>query len=75
LDKVVLKLDYGNVVIHNLRSTWVQPLTMRPGWMLCYEDDIYNRGIIYRSRDKSHLIDLQDKLLKEYSEGKKLIRL
>lgn len=44
--------------------------------MLCYSDAKFERGIIYRTNnDKELLLRLQDKLMAEVSEGKKLIKL
>lgn len=34
MSKLVLDLTYGVTAIHNLQSTWLQPLTMGPGYML-----------------------------------------
>lgn len=75
MDIIELELSYGNLTIYNLFSTWIQRKTMSPGYMLCYEDDIYNRGIIYRSVDKLLLLNEQDKLMKEIEKGQKRIRL
>ena len=75
MSKIMLKTNHGKITIHNLNSTWIQPLTMSPGYMLCYEDDIYKRGTIYRSTDKQLLMRLQDKLMDAYNEGKKKIKL
>ena len=49
MSKLVLDLTYGVTTLYNLQSTWLQPLTMSPGYMLCYEDDKYERGVVYRS--------------------------
>ena len=76
MDKVVLQLSYGTVVLYDLESTWIQRKTMSPGWMLCYSDAKFERGIIYRTNnDKEVLLRLQEKLMTEISEGKKLIKL
>lgn len=78
MNKVVLQLDYGTLVLYDLESTWIQPKTMSPGWMLCYSDAKFERGIIYRTRsysEKEVLLRLQEKLMNEISEGKKLIKL
>ena len=71
----ILELDYGSTIVRNLQSIWIQPMTMQPGWMLCYEDDIYKKGIIYRSTDKSLLIEMSSKIMEAYSTGKKRIRI
>ena len=71
----MLELDYETKILRNLRSVWIQPMTMQVGWMLCYEDDIYDRGIIYRSKDKNLLNDLASKMLQAYDEGKNRVRL
>ena len=73
--ELILELDYGTKIIRNLKSTWLQPMTMQPGWMLCYEDDKYKRGIIYRSTNKKRLIELQSKMMDAYKEGKSNVRL
>lgn len=73
--RVILDLSYGQKEAINLRKTWIQPKTMSPGYMLCYEDDIYSRGIIYRSMDKQYLMEIQDKLMDELDRGKRLIKL
>ena len=49
MSKLVLDLTYGVTLLYNLQSTWLQSLTMSPGYMLCYEDDKYERGVVYRS--------------------------
>ena len=73
--KFILELDYGTKVIENLKSTWIQPMTMQTGWMLCYEDDIYEKGIIYRSSDKEFLSRLQSKMMDAYCTNKIKVRL
>lgn len=72
---VKLELSYGTLILYNLSTTWIQPLTMNPEYMLCYEDDKYKRNSIYRSTDKNHLIQLQEKIMTEINEGKRLIKL
>ncbi|MCI9247427.1 MAG: hypothetical protein HFJ30_10105 [Clostridia bacterium] len=71
----ILVLDYDTKIIRNLRATWIQPQTMSGGWMLCYEDDEYERGIIYRSQDKALLMKLQGRMIEAYSAGKEKIQL
>lgn len=75
MGKIILELSYETKVLYNLEKTWIQPLTMSPGYMLCYEDDEWDRGVIYRSDDKAFLIKLQNKFMHEVSEGKKYIKL
>ena len=75
MSKLVLDLSYGVTTVYNLQSTWLQPLTMSPGYMLCYEDDIYERGVIYRSNDKKYLKDVQDKIMNAHSTGKSYVKL
>ena len=71
----ILELDYGTKIIKNLNSTWIQPMMMSPGWMLCYKDDVYDRGIIYRSENKKVLVEIQSKMINAYQEGKSKVRL
>ena len=75
MSKLVLDLSYGVTTVYNLQSTWLQPLTMSPGYMLCYEDDIYERGVIYRSKDKKYLKGVQDKIMTAHSTGKSYVKL
>ena len=75
MSKLVLDLSYGVTTVYNLQSTWLQPLTMSPGYMLCYEDDVYERGVIYRSNDKKYLKDVQDKIMTVHSTGKSYVKL
>lgn len=75
MEKIILSLSYGTVTLYDLELTWLQPKTMSPGWMLCYRDAKYERGIIYRSSDKKLLLDIQDEMMTAISEGKKLIKL
>ena len=70
-----LDLDYGIKIVKNLRCTWIQRMTMKPGFQLCYEDDIYEKGVIYRSQNKELLIELQSKMIDAYKEGKSKVRL
>lgn len=74
MDKIILELSYGDVILYNLKSTWIQPLTMRPGYMLCYNDDVYDRGIIYRSNNKQLLLTNQAVLMNKINNGEKKIR-
>ena len=71
----ILKLSYTTRIIRNLKQIWIQPLTMDTGWALCYEDDIYSKGIIYRSTDKKLLLELQDKMMEAYSNEQKSVYL
>lgn len=71
----ILELDYDTKVIRNLRGVWLQPMVMQPGWMLCYEDELYERGIIYRSRDKKLLEKLKTKMMDAYKAGKNEVRI
>lgn len=75
MSKLVLDLTYGTTTIYNLQSTWLQPLTMSPGYMLCYEDDKYERGVVYRSQDKKYLKEVQDKIMTAHSIGKQYVKL
>ncbi len=75
MGKIILELSYGNVTLYNLKSTWIQSLTMKPGYMLCYEDDVYDRGIIYRSENKKILLTNQNVLMDEINNGKKRIKI
>ena len=71
----ILVLDYGTKIIRNLKATWIQPKTMSVGWMLCYEDDEYECGIIYRSHDKALLRKLQQRMIEAYKTGQEQIQL
>lgn len=75
MQKCILKLQYGTKQVINLKHTWIQPMTMSPGYMLCYEDDIYNRQIIYISLDKKLLKSIQNIFMQKYNEGKEIIYL
>lgn len=75
MDKIVLELDYESRVLYDLEKTWVQRQISEAGYMLCYKDKEWDRRIIYRSRDKQLLFKLQDKMMREVSEGKKYIKL
>ena len=46
---------------------------MSPGWVLCYEDDLYIRGAIYRSANKKLLVKLQDRMMEAYGKGQTII--
>lgn len=72
---ITLQLSYGIIRIFNLQKTWIQRMVMRPGYMLCYEDDKYERGVIYRSTDFQLLFDFQNDLYNSLDEGKKNIKL
>ncbi len=74
MGKIYLDLNYGTVTLFNLKKTWIQAQTMSPGFMLCYEDDKYKRGIIYRSTNKRLLINVQEKIMDEINSGKVRIR-
>jgi len=50
-------------------------MTMRPGWVLCYEDEVYERGHIYRTLKRKLLEELQSKMMEAYSLGKSKVRL
>ena len=69
----ILELSYETNVIRNLKKTWIQPLMMSPGWVLCYEDDLYIRGAIYRSTNKKLLAKLQDRMMEAYGKGQTII--
>ena len=71
MSKLVLDLTYGVTLLYNLQSTWLQPLTMSPGYMLCYEDDVYERDVVYRSQKK----EVQDKIMTAHSTGKQYVKL
>lgn len=73
--EVILELDYATKIIKNLSNIWIQPLTMSVGYMLCYSDDVYGRGIIYRSKDLELLRSLKEKFIREYVNGSNIIRL
>ena len=75
MSKLVLDLTYGTTTVYNLQSTWLQPLTMSPGYMLCYEDDKYERGVVYRQQDKKYLKEVQDKIMTAHSIGKQYVKL
>lgn len=75
MSKIILELQYGTLIIKKLDSTWIQKQTMSPGYMLCYEDDIYERGIIYRSKNKGILITKQEELMCGLSKGQKVLKL
>ena len=75
MQKCILKLQYGTKQVINLKHTWIQSMTMSPGYMLCYEDDIYNRQIIYISLDKKLLKSIQNIFMQKYNEGKEIIYL
>ena len=75
MSKLVLDLTYGTTTVYNLQSTWLQPLTMSPGYMLCYEDDKYERGVVYRSQDKKYLKEVQEKIMTAHSIGKQYVKL
>ena len=48
---------------------------MSLGYMLYYEDDVYERGVIYRLNDKKYLKDVQDKIMTAHSTGKSYVKL
>lgn len=75
MDKIVLELDYESRVLYDLEKTWVQKQMCEDGYMLCYKNKEWDRKVIYRSNDKQLLFKLQDKLMKEVSEGKTYIKL
>ena len=74
MGKIYLQLDYGTIILYNITSTWIQPKTTSTGYMLCYEDDKYSRGIIYRSSNKELLVKLQDKIMKDINSGKTRVK-
>ena len=73
--EVILELDYATKIIKNLSNIWIQPLTMSVGYMLCYSDDVYERGIIYRSKNLELLRSLKEKFIRKYANGSNIIRL
>ena len=73
--KVTLELDYGKREILNLRKVWVEPARRRQGFMLCYADDLYSKGILYHSISQRFLEHLKNSLTEEYHEGKNIIKL
>ncbi len=75
MEKFILELSYGTKVIKNLKSTWIQPMSTQPGYMLCFEDDVYERGVIYRSQDKELLVELQTKMMEAYNNGKDRVQI
>ena len=74
MEKIYLQLDYATIILYNLTSTWIQPKTTSAGYMLCYEDDKYSRGVIYRSCNKELLVKIQDKIMNDVNSGKTKIK-
>ena len=75
MQKIILELDYGKREIKNLRKVWIQPAKRRFGFMLCYEDELYERGILYHSINKPTLIALKKQLIEAYNSGKSTVKL
>ena len=71
---ITLQLTYGVKRIYNLEKTRIQPLMMSEGYALCYKDDKYERGIIYRSTNHQVLEDVQDEIWNSLSSSIKLIK-
>lgn len=73
-DIITLELSYGLVKIYNLRSIWIQKQMMGPGYMLCYDDDQYTKGIIYRSSNYNLLLETRREIYNSLESGKKYIK-
>lgn len=71
----VLQLDEGKVeVIKNLRRLWIERNYILGGWGLFFEDDIYERNLIYRSKDRLLLERISQIISNAYAEGKNIVR-
>ena len=69
----IIEKNNGTRIIKNLEAVWIQPMMLQEGYMLCYKDDIYDKGIICRSTNMEYLEDLEAEILDAYSAGKKKV--